>query len=109
MPAHTVFQIPTSARNALKKLSHGNLSHALIKIIKENAATIFDYEPDPATRTGIVCDQDTIDILDNIVARNNLKSRNQAVTLLIEKAWKERETLAPNDPCKSDQSTAVQA
>ena len=91
MPAATVFQIPQSARDALETLSNGNISHTLKRIILENEDTNLVAPDDPPTRTGIVCDPNTIAILDAIVTRNKLKSRNQAITLLIEHAWRQKQ------------------
>ena len=85
------FAIPTTTKNKLSSLA-GPLNHSqfLEALLYKKAAAELHFEEDPVQKTSYFIDQDTIDILDNIVARNNLKSRNQAVTLLIEKAWKER-------------------
>lgn len=98
MPSTTVFQVPASARVAIEKMAHGNISHALIKIIRENAdAVLIPYNNSP-NRIGIVCGKDTLETLDAIVARNNLKSRNQAITLLIDLAYKQIASETPTEP-----------
>lgn len=44
---------------------------------------------DPVKCSGFKLPADTVRALDAIVTKNNLKSRNQAVVLIIERAWEE--------------------
>lgn len=83
----TNIRLPDSTHEKLKIMARKtNMGKTVSGIIKNYDGTPLAQE---GTRfTGLNLDDETLAALDKIQADNNIKSRNQALVLLIEHAWK---------------------
>lgn len=83
----TNIRLPDSTHEKLKIMARKtNMGKTVAEIVKNYSGEPLIQE---GTRfTGLNLDDETLAALDKIQVDNNVKSRNQALVLLIEQAWK---------------------
>lgn len=73
----------------------GTKTDTVARIVSQYQDAKFDPN-EPLKCTTLNVQDSTISTIDAIVSKNGLKSRNQAVSLIIERAWQEQQTNLSN-------------